>query len=448
MEQKFKNDLKNELYFQDKYNNDFKKIERLLLTETKRITNQFNEFSEMYRKSREEPIAADYKKLDYFNAYIGHILRLGNKYLKKIDDEGADLIKRFVYHIYDRVKELRKAFKNNDHSKQILVKTKNLPPYSKEFYGEGILKTLSLKAFKTLANLYRKSVKGSRPLEDGELHFLAGNFIGPGTKIEKYRNVKPLNRPDAVAKQHDIDYYEAVQKFKKGDITNKERKELIRLADNKMIRALKEMGKLEGIEERYRQAGLRGIQFKRKVENVSPSLAKQLLPADLVGKKRKQKGKGEQRGGMDEIRESNILPDAPTTRFFTGRTGPITRGERKAEDATRRVMDSRNMRDTIGSFAPMVQLIREADERRAQMNELDREIEQLEDDLARNRNRLLNQDRRSEVDRMNARLGRLIRRRQQREAQNPIQPRRLFFGDGEGSTLNNRIVSNRRRFEY
>jgi hypothetical protein len=60
-------------------------------------------------------------------------------------------------------------------------------------------------------------------------------------------------------------------------MSKKEKAEAIRRADNKMIASLQALGKLEGEEEEYRQAGLKGIQFKRGLENVSQSLAKKLL---------------------------------------------------------------------------------------------------------------------------------------------------------------------------
>ncbi len=141
----------------------------------------------------------------------------------------------------------------------------------------------SLKAFKTIANKIRKKIPGSRPLMDGEIHFLGANFLGPGTRIDlpKVRGTSPLNKPDSVAMQHDIDFLE----ISKMDISDKEKKQLIREADNKLIKAMKDMGKLEGIDELYRQAGLKGIQFKRGLEDVSPTLTKQLLPPDLIGEK-------------------------------------------------------------------------------------------------------------------------------------------------------------------
>ena len=44
--------------------------------------------------------------------------------------------------------------------------------------GDGIAGDLTLSAFRILANGVRKFIKGSRPLEDGELHFLGANFMG------------------------------------------------------------------------------------------------------------------------------------------------------------------------------------------------------------------------------------------------------------------------------
>ena len=52
-----------------------------------------------------------------------------------------------------------------------------------------------------------------------------------------------------------------------------------------MIKALKDMGKLKGDPEIYRQVGLKGIQFKKNIEDMSPKLARKLLPPDLIGRK-------------------------------------------------------------------------------------------------------------------------------------------------------------------
>ena len=136
--------------------------------------------------------------------------------------------------------------------------------------------------FKHRANELRKKIKGSRPLEEGELHYLGANYMGPGTK-RQYLNYPPLNKPDAVARQHDIDYYNIFDRYNNYEITDIQRKKLIRQSDNKMINSLEKMGQLEGIDESYRQAGLRGIQFKRHIENVTPSLANMFLPESLVG---------------------------------------------------------------------------------------------------------------------------------------------------------------------
>lgn len=66
-----------------------------------------------------------------------------------------------------------------------------------------------LVAYQKVANHLRKSIKGARPLEVGELHPWGYNYMGPGTNIKKYRNVRPINALDNVARTHDIEYEEA-----------------------------------------------------------------------------------------------------------------------------------------------------------------------------------------------------------------------------------------------
>ena len=152
--------------------------------------------------------------------------------------------------------------------------------------GEGIIgeffKIVASKSFKGVANLVRKGIKRSRPLMDGEFHVWGANFMGPGTRIDlvKVQNTKPLNKPDAVARRHDLSYLEASKIEDK-----KEREEMIRKADIVMIKELKDMGKLEGDPEFYRQMGLKGIQFKKNIEDMTPKLARKLLPPKLIGRK-------------------------------------------------------------------------------------------------------------------------------------------------------------------
>jgi len=155
--------------------------------------------------------------------------------------------------------------------------------------------SLTLSAFKIIANKNRRGVKGVRPLEEGELHYKNSNFMGPGTVYQKYKNWKPYNRPDAVAKVHDAEYDRI---FNSKEMSKKEKAEAIRAADKKMIASLKALGKLEGEEEDYRQAGLKGIGFKKKLENVSQTLAKLLL-GEWAGKKPEEEGQ-EGEGKIEE----------------------------------------------------------------------------------------------------------------------------------------------------
>ena len=67
--------------------------------------------------------------------------------------------------------------------------------------------------YQDVTNFYRRNFCNgkSRPLLDGEFHPLCANFEGPGTKISlpEVRNFPPYNGVDSVAKQHDLDYFEA-----------------------------------------------------------------------------------------------------------------------------------------------------------------------------------------------------------------------------------------------
>lgn len=173
--------------------------------------------------------------------------------------------------------------------------------------GEGITST----AFKTIANLYRKGKKGSRPLTDGEYHFYLGNWIGPGTQVKKYWNTKPINIVDAQAEIHDKEFY----KIGEMDISDSEKKDLIRKADKKFIQALKDMGQQEGDVELYRKAGLKGIQTKKNFENFSPILASFLLPSDIIGQKKilnkdiQMKGDGIVSDALSKILKFDSLSD-------------------------------------------------------------------------------------------------------------------------------------------
>ena len=135
-------------------------------------------------------------------------------------------------------------------------------------------------------NAQRALVEGSRPLEEGETHYKNANFMGPGTiRKHVFGNIwKPLNAPDAGARQHDRDFWKIADLYDAKKITDNQRKRLIRAADERLIRTLKNMGEQSTAEdETYRQAGLRGIQSKNILENFSPYIAEKLLGEQLVG---------------------------------------------------------------------------------------------------------------------------------------------------------------------
>lgn len=113
-------------------------------------------------------------------------------------------------------------------------------------YGSEALKTIQkyvkpggLKAYQLLANSLR--TKG-RKLELGELHPGDYNYMGPGTNIEKYSYIRPINSLDALAREHDLVYQSAKS------LQARERALAVQSADEKMldgIRRLRASGELQ-----------------------------------------------------------------------------------------------------------------------------------------------------------------------------------------------------------
>lgn len=106
--------------------------------------------------------------------------------------------------------------------------------------GRGLV----TKAVAKLKNKIPDSDANARPAFPGERHAVLklpngkrgiANFMGPGTKIQERlaRGDPPRTAVDAVAKQHDIDYYKA------GKVQDKtQREKLVRAADEKMLGSL------------------------------------------------------------------------------------------------------------------------------------------------------------------------------------------------------------------
>ncbi len=113
-------------------------------------------------------------------------------------------------------------------------------------YGSEALNTIQrfvkptgLKAFQTLANSLR--TKG-RKLELGELHPGEYNYMGPNTNIEKYSYIKPINSLDALARVHDLAYYNSK------NLPPRERALAVQKADEEMLigmRRLRATGELQ-----------------------------------------------------------------------------------------------------------------------------------------------------------------------------------------------------------
>lgn len=151
-------------------------------------------------------------------------------------------------------------------------------------------------AYRTLDNLYRRGQKVKlspelaakygveyapvRQLEEGEIHPLLSQYIGPGTRIDLYPNAVPINEIDDAARTHDFDYL-AAEKSK--DPANARYE-----ADKKF---LKEVDKYPNLEPYY-TLSKRGIQLKNAA-NALP-MADKIL-GNYYSKKAEPKKKGELR---------------------------------------------------------------------------------------------------------------------------------------------------------
>tara|TARA_B110000208_G_scaffold371_1_gene446 strand:+ start:142 stop:6657 length:6516 start_codon:yes stop_codon:yes gene_type:complete len=194
-------------------------------------------------------------------------------------------------------------------------------PLTRKGYNNKLMKEIIDKTVEELKKKYgeistskdnerRSKRRGSRPLEEGEIHYKDANFMGPGT-TRKYMHFDPINYPDAVAKRHDKIFYNIDDMYNSGRINDDTRKDLIRKADENFINALKNVGKLRNPEEEtYRQAGLMGIQSKNLLENLSPEFASMFLPEDIMGRQRPPQRKV---GGFDPFGDG---PDPANDIYF------------------------------------------------------------------------------------------------------------------------------------
>lgn len=126
------------------------------------------------------------------------------------------------------------------------------------------------RSFQVIANAYRRSNcdSRSRPLQLGEFHYGCQNWEGPGTVLG-LSNSEPINGVDDCSRTHDYAYNASKQ------ITNQaEREAHIRAADIAFLKCIEQYPNDSG----YTAAKI-GIAGKNKLENLSPSLLRSLLPS-------------------------------------------------------------------------------------------------------------------------------------------------------------------------
>jgi hypothetical protein len=134
----------------------------------------------------------------------------------------------------------------------------------------GFIGSLAKSLFTRIANYYRRNYCNgkARPLYPGEYHYGCHNFTGPGTRIDlqSVRDYQPYNDIDNCSRQHDLDYYHALQQ------PDAERKRLIREADHGVLRCYDKYPNENG----YTVAKL-GINGKMGLEKVIPIVARSVF---------------------------------------------------------------------------------------------------------------------------------------------------------------------------
>lgn len=147
---------------------------------------------------------------------------------------------------------------------------REIPPRGSGLYEGGSLAT---KAYQVIANQYRRRYcPGARMLEDGEIHPLCANWMGPGTNIREAMKYPSANAADECAKRHDLDYFRASRRT-----DPVRRADMIRRADEKIMRCMAQTN-----DYPYKQLGMMGIGTKMGAEDMIPQLTKMIMGKDTA----------------------------------------------------------------------------------------------------------------------------------------------------------------------
>ena len=178
----------------------------------------------------------------------------------------------------------------------------------------GFIKSLGKKFFRKVANAYRSRNKEKlpdgrpkvRPLLPGEYHYLHGNFIGPGTRVDlpEIRDYPAFNDVDNCARTHDLDYMHAIE------LPEGERQQAIIEADKKAIQCFAKYPDQEGSK-----VGQMGLNSKMKLGNVLPIVSNAIF--------------GKISSGDTKKKPTLIDPRAPPKKSRAGRTVANTPANRK-----------------------------------------------------------------------------------------------------------------------
>ncbi len=188
----------------------------------------------------------------------------------------------------DWQKHLQSVYQNSNLSlkEAMKVASKTYPKKSKQ--PKKQTKTSKHVRFSAGEGLYQDVVNGinrmigskAPPLFDGEYHLPDSNWTGPGTRIKERiaRGDKPLNAVDAASQIHDLEY----NHIKRTESNPIERAKKVRISDEK---ALQSYQKALGTNPILGRLAFTGIKSKNILEDVAPTIAKQVLGEHYYGSK-------------------------------------------------------------------------------------------------------------------------------------------------------------------
>lgn len=196
----------------------------------------------------------------------GHLplegLEFGEGFLSNLRDRASNLITRAKDTVGKAINKVSKS--------EAIQKVANITDkFLNSEIGVG-LKNAGVAEIASRLNQWRrantKPGENVRELYPGELHYKKSNFMGPGTKMNlpNVANYEPVNKADAIAKIHDIDFENIANKRYSSE---QEKFNDVQSADAKFLQSMRPLLTDSDPEVReYAQAGFTGIMAKYLAE--------------------------------------------------------------------------------------------------------------------------------------------------------------------------------------